>query len=166
MAYAASGEPTPALLGFCKKNGVTGEGGYTLLGACTPHGCSPCPPWAMPTWLGQAGRRRGLVCQAAPGSILSRVQLASAFEGPGSSGNVAAAPWPLRPVPLPLASPPAVEDCFAEADAKGVEYVWAEVKQVGDAPCGATERSCPANVPPWRLCVMQCLRSLLLAMFC
>ncbi|PRW56476.1 Glycine-tRNA ligase chloroplastic mitochondrial [Chlorella sorokiniana] len=24
-----------------------------------------------------------------------------------------------------------VEDCFAEADAKGVEYVWAEVKQVG-----------------------------------
>lgn len=30
--------------------------------------------------------------------------------------------------PLPL---PAVEDCFAEADAKGVEYVWAEVKQVG-----------------------------------
>jgi glycyl-tRNA synthetase len=24
-----------------------------------------------------------------------------------------------------------VEDCFAEADAKGVEYVWVEVKQVG-----------------------------------
>ncbi len=27
--------------------------------------------------------------------------------------------------------PAAVEDCFAEADAKGVEYIWAEVKQVG-----------------------------------
>ena len=25
----------------------------------------------------------------------------------------------------------AVEDCFAEADSKGVEYVWAEVKQEG-----------------------------------
>ena len=24
-----------------------------------------------------------------------------------------------------------MEDCFKEADAKGVEYVWAEVKQVG-----------------------------------
>ena len=26
----------------------------------------------------------------------------------------------------------AVEDCFAEADSKGVEYVWAEVKQEGE----------------------------------
>ncbi|KAI3427953.1 hypothetical protein D9Q98_006343 [Chlorella vulgaris] len=47
VAYDGAGAPTPALLGFCKKNGVT------------------------------------------------------------------------------------VEDCFAEADAKGVEYVWVEVKQVG-----------------------------------
>lgn len=62
VAYAASGEPTPALLGFCKKNGVT------------------------------------------------------------------------------------VEDCFAEADAKGVEYVWAEVKQVGRSAAEVLTEELPALV--------------------
>ncbi|PSC72381.1 Glycine-tRNA ligase chloroplastic mitochondrial [Micractinium conductrix] len=62
VAYAATGEASPALLGFCKKNGVT------------------------------------------------------------------------------------VEDCFNEADAKGVEYVWAEVKQVGRCAAEVLTDELPALV--------------------
>lgn len=72
VAYDARGAPTPALLGFCKKNGVT------------------------------------------------------------------------------------VEDCFADADAKGVEYVWAEVKQAGRpaaevrAPVADAEGAAAAARQQWQ----------------
>jgi hypothetical protein len=36
-----------------------------------------------------------------------------------------------------------VEDCFAEADAKGVQYVWAEVKQVGRSAAAVLTEELP-----------------------
>lgn len=37
-----------------------------------------------------------------------------------------------------------MEDCFAEADAKGVQYVWAEVKQVGRSAAAVLCEELPA----------------------
>lgn len=50
-----------------------------------------------------------------------------------------------------MLSPPgpahlAVEDCFAEADAKGIEYVWAEVKEQGRSAAEVLAQELPGVV--------------------
>lgn len=110
VAYDGAGAPTPALLGFCKKNGVTGGlacAWLVWLGALWQDGPG-CVPLALHSLACRC--RAGLLHGSCAGQLNARHADARAAL---------------------VLSIPAVEDCFAEADAKGVEYVWAEVKQVG-----------------------------------
>ena len=131
VAYAATGEASPALLGFCKKNGVTGEPGLNR-GERGREGWESRPV-VLPLFLWATGSS-----QAALAARAERERLPLLARHPFP---------PLIPLPSPPLLPPfAVEDCFNEADAKGVEYVWAEVKQVGRCAAEVLTDELPALV--------------------